>query len=113
MSDFDDDEYDLDNDSEIILEEESDEEVKKPSMYRVLIHNDHYTPREFVVFILQNVFHKSEAEGKKIMLEAHTKGLAVVGIYTLEIAKTNIFLVEKYADEFSYPLRCTMEEVEI
>jgi ATP-dependent Clp protease adaptor protein ClpS len=110
MSDF---EFDPDKDSDVILEEEEDIEVKKPSMYRVLLHNDPYTPREFVVYILQTVFHKTEEEGRKIMLEAHTKGIATVGIYTHEIAKTNIFLVEKLADEFGCPLRCTMEEVEI
>lgn len=110
MSDF---EFDPDKDSDVILEEEEDLELKKPSMYRVLLHNDHYTPREFVVFILQTVFHKSEEEGKKIMLEAHTKGIATVGIYTHEVATTNIFLVEKLAEEFGSPLRCTMEEVEI
>lgn len=111
MSDFDDDDFDLENDSDVIVDE--DEEVQRPKMWRVLLHNDHYTPREFVVFILQNVFHKSEAEGKKIMLDAHTKGIAVVGIYTHEIAKTGVYLVEQYAEELSFPLRCTMEEVEI
>ncbi|MFN8673678.1 MAG: ATP-dependent Clp protease adaptor ClpS [Candidatus Sericytochromatia bacterium] len=102
-----------DFDDELLLEDEEDTKLKKPSMYRVIIHNDHYTPREFVVFILQNVFHKTEEEGRKIMLEAHTKGMATVGIYTYDIAKTSIDLVEKYSEEFGSPLRCTMEEVEI
>jgi ATP-dependent Clp protease adaptor protein ClpS len=101
------------NEDELLLEDEDEVEIKKPSMYRILLHNDHYTPREFVVLVLQTIFHKSEEEGKKIMLEAHTKGIAVVGIYTHEVAKTNIYLVEKMSDEFNCPLRCTMEEVEI
>jgi ATP-dependent Clp protease adaptor protein ClpS len=105
--------FDNEEDIDILLEDDDEVELKKPSMYRVLIHNDHYTPREFVVLVLQTVFHKSEEEGKKIMYEAHTKGLATVGIYTHEVATTNIYLVEKMAEEFLYPFRCTMEEVEI
>jgi len=106
-----DNQYEEEND--LLLEEEEEIKLKKPAMYRVLIHNDHYTPREFVVVVLQQVFHKSEAEGKVIMLEAHTKGMAVVGIYTQEVAKTSIYIVEKMAEEFSYPLRCTLEEIEV
>lgn len=113
MSDFDDNDYEYSEENDILLAEEEEIETKKPSMWRILLHNDDYTPREFVVFILQDVFHKSQDEGKKIMLEAHTKGIAVVGIYTHEIAKTSVYLVEKYAEEMSFPLRCTMEEVEI
>lgn len=113
MSDFDDFDYDIDDDIDVILDEEEDVKLKKPSMYRVLLHNDNYTPREFVVYILKIVFHKSESDSKLIMLEAHTKGIAVVGIYTHEVAKTNVFLVEQMAEEMGYPLRCTMEEVEI
>jgi ATP-dependent Clp protease adaptor protein ClpS len=105
--------FEFESDNDVVLEDEEDIELKKPSMYRVIIHNDPYTPREFVVIILQTVFHKSEEEGKKIMLEAHTKGMATVGIYTYEIATTNLYLVEKMSDEYGFPLRCTMEEVEI
>lgn len=114
MSDFDDEfEFDSDSDVELIVEDEEENELKRPNMYRVFIHNDDYTPREFVVLILRQVFHKSEAEGSNIMLEAHIKGIAVVGIYTFEVANTGIYLVEKLSDEFGFPLRCTMEEVEI
>ncbi|MBC7475992.1 MAG: ATP-dependent Clp protease adaptor ClpS [Candidatus Sericytochromatia bacterium] len=105
--------FEINPDSDIALEDEEEIALKRPSMYRVLLHNDAYTPREFVVIILQSVFHKSEEEGKKIMTEAHTKGMATVGIYTHEIASTSIYLVEKMADEYGCPLRCTMEEVEI
>lgn len=105
--------FEFESDNDVVLEDEEDIELKRPSMYRVIIHNDAYTPREFVVIILQTVFHKSEEEGKKIMLEAHTKGMATVGIYTYEIASTSLYLVEKMSDEYGFPLRCTMEEVEI
>ena len=105
--------FEFESDNDVILEDEEDVKLKKPSMYRVIIHNDAYTPREFVVIILQSVFHKSEEEGRKIMLEAHTKGMATVGIYTYEIATTSLYLVEKMSDEYGCPLRCTMEEIEI
>lgn len=105
--------FEFENDNDVILEDEEDMELKRPSMYRVMIHNDAYTPREFVVMVLQSIFHKSEEEGQKIMLEAHKKGIAAVGIYTHEIAITNVYLVEKLSDEYGFPLRCTMEEVEI
>ncbi len=105
--------FEFENDSDVVLEDEDDVKLKRPSMYRVMIHNDAYTPREFVVLVLQTIFHKSEDESKKIMLEAHTKGLATVGIYTHEIATTNVYLVEQLSDEYGFPLRCTMEEVEI
>lgn len=105
--------FEFESEDDVVLEDEEEIELKRPSMYRVMIHNDAYTPREFVVLVLQSIFHKSEEEGQKIMLEAHTKGIATVGIYTYEIATTNVYLVEQLSDEYGYPLRCTMEEVEI
>ena len=98
-------------DDDILLEDEQEEEIKKPSMYRVIFHNDDYTSMEFVVAVLEAIFHKSKAESTQIMLDVHQHGTGVVGIYTYEVASTNIYLVEKLAEENEYPFKATMEEV--
>jgi len=105
--------FEDDLDSDVIVEDEEDVELDKPKMYRILLHNDDYTTMEFVVFILESVFHKSEVESNKIMLEVHKKGVGIVGIYPYEQATTSVYLVEKLAEKQGYPLKCSMEEVDI
>ena len=78
--------------------------------YKVLLHNDDYTTKEFVVQILQYVFHKEQTEAVQIMLHVHKKGIGVAGVYTYEIAETKVALVEDLARQHEYPLKCTMEE---
>ena len=92
----------------LVLDERT--RTKKPPMYKVLLHNDDYTTREFVVWILEVVFHRSEVEAVQIMLHVHKKGLGVAGVYTYEIAETKVALVENLARQHEYPLKCTMEE---
>lgn len=101
----------FEDENDIVLEEEQDLELQKPTMYKVIFHNDDYTTMEFVVFILESIFHKSKAESTKIMLEVHKKGTGLVGIYTKEVASTNIYLVEKLAEEEEFPFMATMEPV--
>lgn len=101
----------FDFDEDLLVEEEI--RLEKPKMYKILLHNDHYTLREFVVLVLEIVFRKTMEEARRIMLEAHTKGVSVVGIYTYEIASTCIRQVEKLSEEYDCALRCTMEAVEI
>jgi ATP-dependent Clp protease adaptor protein ClpS len=84
--------------------------LKKPRMYKVLLHNDDYTTMEFVVFVLQGVFHHSEADAMQIMLHVHKNGMGVAGVYTREIAETRIAQVEALARKHEYPLRCSMDE---
>ena len=84
--------------------------LKKPRMYKVLLHNDDYTTMEFVVFILQGIFHHSESEAMQIMLHVHKHGVGVAGVYTREIAETRIAQVEALARQHEYPLRCSMDE---
>jgi ATP-dependent Clp protease adaptor protein ClpS len=84
--------------------------LKKPRMYKVLLHNDDYTTMEFVVFILQGIFHHSESEAMQIMLHVHKNGVGVAGVYTREIAETRITQVEALARKHEYPLRCSMDE---
>ncbi|HNX57504.1 MAG TPA: ATP-dependent Clp protease adaptor ClpS [Spirochaetota bacterium] len=79
-------------------------------MFRVLMHNDHYTTMEFVVDTLISVFRKNESEAYQIMMSVHTKGVGVCGTYTFDIARTKIAEVHKRAREKGYPLRCSYEE---
>ena len=89
------------------------EKLKKPPLYRVLLHNDNYTTREFVVAVLKEVFHKGESEAVQIMLHVHYNGIGVAGVYTYEVAETKIKTVERLARENEYPLRLTMEPEEV
>lgn len=82
----------------------------EPPMFKVILLNDDYTPMDFVVMILKNVFHKSQGDAESIMLSVHNNGSAVCGIYTYEIAETKVAQVSKLAGDAGYPLRCTMEE---
>ena len=93
-----------------IFKEEIKTKLKKPNMYRVIIHNDDYTTMEFVVEVLVKVFHKKVPEASKIMLDVHNKGKGIVGVYTADIAATKIFQVKQMAEESGYPLKLTMEE---
>jgi ATP-dependent Clp protease adaptor protein ClpS len=84
--------------------------TKKPSMYKVLMLNDDYTPMEFVVEVLKAVFHKPHAEATRIMLHVHQNGMGVAGVYPFEIAETKVRTVEELARQAEYPLKCTMEK---
>ncbi len=89
---------------------EQKQKLRKPPLYKVLLHNDNYTTMEFVVFILTDVFLLSENEAIHIMLQVHNQGLGVAGIFTFEIAETKIAKVAVLAQENEYPLLCTLEE---
>ena len=84
--------------------------TKKPSMYRVLILNDDYTPMEFVVIILERFFSKSREQATRIMLHVHQKGVGVCGVYTYEVAETKVAQVMDMARRNEHPLQCTMEK---
>jgi len=84
--------------------------TKKPSMYKVLLLNDDYTPMEFVVLILEGVFHKGSEEATQIMLHVHQKGVGVCGVYTYEVAESKVAQVVDIARRNEHPLQCTMEK---
>jgi ATP-dependent Clp protease adaptor protein ClpS len=84
-------------------------QLERPKLYKVLLHNDDYTPMEFVVLVLVNVFHKSESDARTIMLHAHTHGYAVAGVYTFEMAETKVAETLKLAEKAQFPLLSTME----
>ncbi|MFP6706034.1 MAG: ATP-dependent Clp protease adapter ClpS [Alphaproteobacteria bacterium] len=85
--------------------------TKKPSMYRVLLLNDDYTPMEFVVHVLERYFNKDAQEATQIMLHVHQKGIGVCGIFPFEIAETKVVQVTDLARKNQHPLQCTMEKV--
>ena len=82
---------------------------KVPRLYKVIIFNDDVTTMDFVVMILQKVFHKSEQEAEKLMLDVHNNGQAVVGIYTFDIAKTKVGQVTMMAQDKGFPLRLVFQ----
>ena len=84
--------------------------LEEPAMYKVVLRNDNYTTMEFVVMVLRVIFHKSEQEAQRIMLEVHKRGRAVCGIYPYEIAETKVRQVESVAVQHKYPLSCELEE---
>ena len=84
--------------------------LKRPPLYRVILLNDDYTPMEFVVQVLQKVFGMDRNTATRIMLEVHTKGKGVCGVYTYEIAETKVAQVTGMAQQHQHPLLCTMEE---
>jgi ATP-dependent Clp protease adaptor protein ClpS len=86
-------------------------EVKEPKLYKVLLHNDDYTSMEFVISILETVFHKSPNDATQIMLNVHNEGVGIAGVFTREICETKISLVHQLANKNKFPLRCSLETV--
>jgi ATP-dependent Clp protease adaptor protein ClpS len=84
--------------------------TKKPSLYKVLLLNDDYTPMEFVVHVLQKYFSKNREDAERIMLHVHQKGVGMCGVYTFEIAETKVTQVMDFSRSNNHPLQCTMEK---
>ncbi len=84
--------------------------TKKPSLYKVLLLNDDYTPMEFVVHVLERFFHKNRDEATKIMLHVHQKGVGVCGVFTYEVAETKVAHVMDLSRQNQHPLQCRMEK---
>jgi len=84
--------------------------TKKPSLYRVLLLNDDYTPMEFVVFVLERFFNRSREQATRIMLHVHQKGVGLCGVYTYEVAETKVAQVLDLAQRHEHPLQCVMEK---
>lgn len=86
------------------------QEIKIPKKYKVIMHNDDYTTMEFVIYVLKRFFHKKQSEAQQIMMDIHTKGAAICGIYTLDIAKTKCRQVGTEARKQQFPLKVTWEQ---
>jgi ATP-dependent Clp protease adaptor protein ClpS len=99
---------DYGHDEEVLTE--SREKLKQPPLFKVVLHNDDFTTMEFVVYVLETVFQKSEAEAFRVMLQVHTQGAGVAGVYTYEIAETKAAKVQSLARAQEFPLLCTVEE---
>lgn len=97
-----------DRDTDVLTESET--RIKKPPLYKVLLHNDNYTTMEFVVYVLRNVFRKSDSEAFTIMLKVHQAGVGIAGVYTHEIAQMKAEKTVALARENDYPLLATIEE---
>jgi len=85
------------------------QKLARPPLYKVLLHNDDYTTKEFVVMILQGIFRKSEGDANIIMLHVHNNGVGLAGVYTFEVAETKIEKTMQLAKRYEYPLQVTME----
>jgi len=85
-------------------------QARRPSLYRVLLHNDDYTPMDFVVMVLQQFFNKDRAAATEIMMAVHSKGVGECGIFPYEIAETKVAMVLAAAREHQHPLQCTLEK---
>ena len=92
----------------VIVKQET--KTKKPSLYKVLMLNDDYTPMEFVVHVLERFFNKTRAEATRIMLHVHQRGVGVCGVYTYEVAETKVNQTMEFARRHQHPLQCTLEK---
>jgi ATP-dependent Clp protease adaptor protein ClpS len=93
------------------VQERTEDKVAPPSMYRVILVNDDYTPREFVIIVLVSIFKKSRDEARRVMLSAHQGGKSVVGVYTYDVANSRVERAKKNAQAAGYPLTLYTEEV--
>ena len=98
-----------DTETAVITRPRASRKVKEPPLYKVLLHNDDYTTREFVVEVLRGVFHRPEQEAVQIMLHVHNNGVGVAGIYTFEVAERKVRTVEAMARQREFPLLLTIE----
>ena len=88
---------------------ESRTRLKKPPLYKVLLHNDNFTTMDFVVYVLQTVFQRTESDAIRVMLQVHTQGAGVAGVYTYEVAEMKASKASSLAQASEYPLLCTVE----
>lgn len=98
------------SEGQVVAEEKI--KVKKPDLYAVILLNDDYTPMDFVVWLLQTVFHKPIEEATRLMLEVHTKGKGLAGVFPYDVAQTKVFEVKELARKYQHPLECIMEVME-
>ena len=98
-----------DADTGVVTETRTKPKLKRPKLFKVILHNDNYTTMEFVVSVLIGVFHKSESDAMAIMLHVHHRGAGVAGVYTYEVAEAKVSKTMSQAQEAQYPLLCTME----
>lgn len=99
--------FDQEHESDVVTQKKK--KTKKPRLYKVIFHNDDYTTMEFVVFVLEQVFHKNSSEAAQIMLNVHRQGSGLVGVYTHAVAETKVAQTLELARSEGHPLMVTME----
>ncbi len=92
-----------------LVVEESRPKVKRPPLYKVILLNDDYTPMEFVVYVLEHFFRMDRSKATKVMLDVHTQGSGICGLYTRDMAETKVAQVNDFSRKNEHPLKCTME----
>ena len=92
-----------------LTESRTEQKLEHPRLWRVLLHNDDYTTQDFVVWILESVFHKPRGEAFAIMMNVHRSGLGIAGVYTHDVAETKVRTTKQLAEEHEFPLLVTME----
>ncbi|MCZ2723215.1 ATP-dependent Clp protease adapter ClpS [Marinomonas sp. 15G1-11] len=105
----------LDDDQQghsIMTISEEETQLKPPSMYQVVLFNDDYTPMDFVVFVLQRFFSLDAEKAKQVMLEVHTKGKGICGVFTFDVAETKVAMVQQFAQQNEHPLMCDLQQVD-
>jgi ATP-dependent Clp protease adaptor protein ClpS len=100
---------DREDDASVVTRTRTDKKLQRPQLYRVLLHNDDYTTRDFVVWVLEIVFHRSEVEAVQIMLHVHNNGIGVAGVYPFDVAQAKVQKVLELAEEHEFPLLSTLE----
>lgn len=101
--------YKQDGQGDSGLLEETEHKLKKPRLYKVLLHNDDYTTMEFVVMVLMNVFRHDEQQAMQVMLQVHHQGVGVAGVYSYEVAETKAAKTMELARREAFPLQCSVE----
>ena len=102
---------DINKDNDLVIERSTKKKVQKPTLYKVVMLNDDYTPMDFVVYLLKTFFRKKHNEASKIMLEVHNKGAGICGIYNYEIAETKASNVVNISRKNGFPLLCILEKI--
>ena len=92
-----------------LTESRSDQRLQPPRLWRVLLHNDDYTTQDFVVWVLESIFHKPRGEAFSIMMSVHRSGMGIAGVYTHDVAETKMKTTRQLAEEHEFPLLVTME----
>ena len=100
-----------DQNNEVLIQKNTKKKLKRPSLYKVIMLNDDFTPMDFVVYLLKTFFQKNNDEASKIMLEIHNKGSGICGVFTYEIAETKILKVINTSRNNGFPLFCILEKI--
>ena len=92
-----------------LIDPRTEQKLERPRMFRVLLHNDDYTTQDFVVWVLETIFHKAPIEAFDIMMSVHRTGTGIAGVYTHDVAETKVKTTRQVAEEHEFPLLVTME----